>query len=189
MDHIVGQLQTFLAWWFISVNVLLPRSLSVHAVCLLISPSCCLVCSFDTIPSYWFYCNEWNSKLWCIILDFMLYLLCGQKKQHRKRSKNTTDLKQRFFFPSCIFLRCCKRLYFSISLELLTVMQNLGRASVPSEHRANSGYSFYVFIKGFQRWNYILLFSVWIVLLFLSILHFKNKTLILLYPFLSTFLW
>lgn len=160
MEHIDGQLQTS------RCGGLFPWTLTFRFVRLFITPSCCLVCSFDTIyhPTDFTVMNE-TQKLWCIVLDFTLYLLYGQKKKKEKQSKNTTDVKQRFFFPSCIFLRCCKRLYFSISL---TVMQDSGRASVPSEHKANSGYSFYVFIKGFQRWNYILLFSVWIVLLFLS---------------------
>lgn len=58
----------------------------------------------------------------------MLYLLYGQRKEKLKKkkkkniNKNTTDIKAGFF-PGCIFLRCCKkiwkRLYFSIfSLEL-----------------------------------------------------------------------
>lgn len=103
-----------------------------------------------------------------------------KKTKHKKRSKNTTDVKAEVFFPQLYFFTLLQKVvFFNFSSRTLTVMQNLGR-SVPSEHKANSGYSFYVFIKGFQRWNYILLFSVWIVLLFLSILHFKNKTLILL---------
>lgn len=134
-------------------------------LCSFITPSCCLVCSFDTIyhPTDFTVTNE-TQKLWCIILDFMLYLLYGQKKKkHTTKQKHYRCKSRGFFSPSCIFLRCCKkkkRLYFSISLELLTVMQNVGDASVPSEHKADSGYSFYVFIKTFQRWNYILLFSV-----------------------------
>lgn len=143
-------------------------------MCLFITPSCCLFFWYY-LPSYWFYCNEWNSKTMMYRFRFYAVFVIWTKK--RKTKQKHYRCKAEVFFPSCIFLRCCKRLYFSISL---TVMQNLGRASVPSEHKANSGYSFYVFIKGFQRWNYILLFSVWIVLLFLSILHFKNKTLILL---------
>lgn len=38
-----------LAWWFISVTIYFPLFLSVHAACLSITPSCHLVCSFDTI--------------------------------------------------------------------------------------------------------------------------------------------
>lgn len=169
MEHVDGQLQTSWCGGFF------PWTLTIRFVCLSITPSCCLVCSFDTIyhPTDFTVMNETQKLMY----HFRFYAVFVIWTKNEKQSKNTTDVKQRFFFPSCIFLRCCKRLYFSISL---TVMQNLGRASVPSEHKANSGYSFYVFIKGFQRWNYILLFSVWIVLLFLSILHFKNKTLILL---------
>lgn len=93
MEHIDSQLQTS---WFISVNLNLPlsRSLSVHAVCSFITPSCRLVCSFDTIyhPTDFTVMNE-TQKLWCIILDFMLYLLYGQKKKkHEKLSKNTTQM-------------------------------------------------------------------------------------------------
>lgn len=170
MEHIDCQLQT--SWR----GGLFPWTLTFRFVCLFITPSCCLVCSFDTIyhPTDFTVMNE-TQKLMYRFRFYAVFVIWTKKKE--KQSKNTTDVKQRFFFPSCIFLRCCKRLYFSISL---TVMQDSGRASVPSEHKANSGYSFYVFIKSFQRWNYILLFSVWIVLLFLSILHFKNKTLILL---------
>lgn len=169
--------------------------LSPFSRCVLVHLTICYVCSFDTIyhPTDFTVMNE-TQKLWCIMIDFMLYLLYGQ--QNRQKKKNPEKTKQKHyrckaevFFPSCIFLRCCKkkkkRLYFSTLLSIsrtLTVMQNPGPrlSALFSEHEANSGYSFYVFIKGFQRWNYIFLFSVWIVLLFLSILHFTNKTLILL---------
>lgn len=51
----------------------------------------------------------------CIILDFMLYLLYGQekrKKNHEKRSKNTTDLKAEVFFPQLYFFTLSQKVVF-----------------------------------------------------------------------------
>lgn len=79
--------------------------------------------------------------------------------------KKTTEQKtlqmssRGFFSPAVFFYAVADGCIFQ-SLSNFNSDANSGRASVPSEHKANSGYSFYVFIKGFQRWNYILLFSV-----------------------------
>lgn len=49
MEHIDSWLWTSWCDGFISVNFNLPFPVSVHAVCSFITPSCRLVCSFDTI--------------------------------------------------------------------------------------------------------------------------------------------
>lgn len=168
-------------WWFISVNFNLPLSLSLRSRCVLVHHTILLSCLFFWyyLPSYWFYCNEWNSKTMMYHFRFYAVFVIWTKKTQKTKQKHYR-CKAEVFFPQLYFFTLLQKVVFFNFSRTLTVMQNSGRASVPSEHKANSGYSFYVFIKGFQRWNYILLFSLWIVLLFLSILHFKNKTLILL---------
>lgn len=140
--------------------------ISVHTVCLFITPSCRPVCAFYTIyhPTDFTVMNETKKKTTvCIILDFMLYLLYGQRKKKTHKTQKHYRCKAEVFFPRLYFFTQFFRkkvVFFNYSLTV-TVMQNLGHTSVPfSEHKADSGYSFYVFIKGFQRWNYILLFSV-----------------------------
>lgn len=51
MEHIDSQLQTSRRGGLFPWNLTFRSSLSlsVHVVCLFITPSCCLVCSFDTI--------------------------------------------------------------------------------------------------------------------------------------------
>lgn len=89
-------------------------SLSLFTLCACSSHHPVVLFFWYYLPSYWFYCNEWNSKLWCIILDFMLYLLYGQEKKKKleKQSKNTTDVKQRFFSPAVFFYAVAKGCIF-----------------------------------------------------------------------------
>ena len=140
-------------------------------------PLCCHLCACHTIPchpviqilflflyiniyihtpSYWFYCNGWKLRkktLDVIVFRlFMLYLLKGHKTQNTNR--NTTDIK-RFF----------SRLYFfTLSQKTKVVFFNFSRNfrgdARPGPHLSpfrtqsnNSGYSFYVFIKGFRRYG------------------------------------
>lgn len=78
-----------------------------------------------------------------------------------RQSKNTTDVKgEVFFFPAVFFYAVAKGVvFFNVSLWLLTVMQCSGRASAPLWTQKQIQVTLFTFLsKGFQRWNYILLF-------------------------------
>lgn len=111
----------------------------------------------------------------------MLYLLYGRQKNHTHT--HTTDVKQRFVsLPlSCIFLRSCKRLYFSTSLSDFNSDAKLGATPRCPLNTKQSQVNLFTFLsEGFQQWNYILLLLSELYYCS-SILHFKNKTLILLW--------
>lgn len=81
------------------------------------------------------------------------------KKKEEKKSKTLHRCKSRGFPPGCIFLRC----FFADKGCIFQFLSNINsdakrRASPQCPPNTDSGYSFYVFIKGFQRWDYILLF-------------------------------
>lgn len=185
-----------LLWWFISVTfnlVLYPFTLCARS-----SHHLMFVPVFYLIPSYWFYCNEWNSKLRCIVTEFMLYLLYGQTEEKKKHclKKKKRDKKQKhyrcnkgevFFFPAVFFYAVAKKkkkkvVFFNVFSSNFNSDAKLGpHLSAPSEHRSKFRLLFLRFYqKVFKDGTTFSFFSVWIVLLFLSKLHFTNKTLILL---------
>lgn len=104
------------------------------------------------------------------------------KKNDTKKtqSKNTTDVKAEVFFPQLYFFTLLQKVVFFNFLSNFNSDAKLGpRLSAlwtQSKFRL-------IFLRFYQRFSKMELqspFSFWIVLLFLSILHFKNKTLILL---------
>lgn len=97
MEHIDSRLQT--SWcgglfpWTLTF-----RFLSVFTLCACSSPSCCLFFWYY-LPSYWFYCNEWNS-FW--ILCCICYM-DKKKKQHEKTEQKHYRCKAEVFFPPAVF--------------------------------------------------------------------------------------
>lgn len=140
-----------LAWWFyISVNFNLPPSLCSRCVLLhhTILSSCLFFWYY--LPSYWFYCNEWNSKLWCIILDFMLYLLYGQKNKTQKTKQKHYRCKSRgFFSPAVFFYAVAKGCIFQFFLSNFNSDAKLGPLSAL---RTQSKFRL-LFLRFYQRFS------------------------------------
>lgn len=62
-----------------------------------------------------------------------------RKKQLKKTEQKHYRCKAEVFFPQLYFFTLLQKVVFFNFSRTLTVMQNSGRASVPSEHKANSG--------------------------------------------------
>lgn len=140
-------------------------------------PSCSFFWYY--LPSYWFYCNEWNFQ------NCMLYLLYDDKENHTQKHYRC---KTEIFFPPQLyfFTQLQKVVFFNVS-RTLTAMQNRATPRCPLNTNKQSQVNLFTFLsEGFQWWNYILLLLSELYYCS-SILHFKNKTLILLWrccPFL-----
>ncbi len=74
-----------------------------------------------------------------------------KKKKTRKTKQKHYRCKAEVFFPQLYFFTLLQKVVFFNFSRTLTVMQNSGRASVPSEHKANSGYSFLRFYQRFSK--------------------------------------
>lgn len=159
-ERISSQLPT---WRFISVTF----DLLLSVLCSFITPSCSFFWYY--LPSYWFYCNEWNS-------NFMLYLLYGQQRKEKRKKKKHYRCKAEIFFFFLVFFLFPPQLYFFTPLQKVVFFNvsrtfnsdaKLGAAtSVPSEHKTVR----LIFLRFYQKvFNDELHspFAFWIVLLFL----------------------
>lgn len=167
-----------LAWRLVSVSFNL--LFSVFAACSFIMPSCSFFWYY--LPSYWFYCNEWNfSKIVCCIC------YTDNKKPPHTHTHYRCKAEICFPPPSAVFFYAVAKGCIFQRLSDFNSDAKLGATPRCPLNTQQSQVNLFTFLsEGFQRWNYILLLLSELYYCS-SILHFKNKTLILLWgsrPFL-----
>lgn len=91
-------------------------------------------------------------------------------KKTRKTKQKHYRCKAEVFFPQLYFFTLLQKVVFFNFSRTFNSDAKLGPRLSAHRTQKQIQVTLFTFLsKGFQRWNYILLFSLWIVLLFLSL--------------------